>query len=73
MVTDSSVIERFIQLKPRDAFAYFMLAACYDRLQKPREALLNYNKFLSLDDGSNDARSFQARQRARILEQRLKG
>jgi hypothetical protein len=27
---------------------------------------------LELDDGSNDARSFQARERARTLERRLK-
>ncbi len=66
------VIERFIQMKPKDAFAYFMLGSCYDRLGNFRQALLNYNKFLALDDGSSDVRSFQARQRAKTLDQRLK-
>jgi len=32
----------------------------------------SYNKFSELDDGSNDARSFQARQRAKTIEKVLK-
>jgi hypothetical protein len=48
------------------------LATCLDKLGKAKDAVVQYNKFLELDDGSNDARSFQARERARTLERRLK-
>jgi tetratricopeptide (TPR) repeat protein len=68
----AATIERFVQLQPRDAYAYFVLATCYERLEKLKQALLNYNKFLEFDDGSNDPRSFQARERAKTLERRLK-
>ena len=62
--------ERFAQFKPKVPIAYFMLATSYDRLNNVPKALLNYNKFLELDDKSNDARSFQARERAKTLERR---
>lgn len=71
----AQALTRFIELKPPGgpkAFAHFVVATCFDKLGNAKEALLNYNKFLEMDDGSNDARSFQARQRARILERRVK-
>ena len=68
----AQALTRFIELKPGQAFAHFVLATCFDKLGKVKEAVLHYNKFLEYDDGSNDARSFQARQRARTLERRLK-
>jgi cytochrome c-type biogenesis protein CcmH/NrfG len=68
----AAALERYVQLRPRDGYAYFLLATAYDRLQNVRQALLNYNKFLELDDGSSDARSFQARERAKTLQRRLK-
>jgi len=43
-----------------------------NKLGNIKEALVHYNKFLELDDGSNDARSFQARERAKTLDRRLK-
>jgi hypothetical protein len=49
------------------------MATSYDKLGNVPQALVNYNKFLELDDGSNDARSFQARQRAKTLERRRPG
>jgi len=63
---------RVVELRPRDAMPHFILATCFDKLGNAREALVHYNKFLELDDGSNDARSFQARERARTLDRRLK-
>ena len=68
----AEALSRFIELKPGQAFAYFVLATCFDKLGKAKEAALHYNKFLEYDDGSNDVRSFQARQRAKTLERRLK-
>ena len=68
----TQALARVTQLKPREAIGYFVLATCLDKLGNEKEALVQYNKFLELDDGSNDARSFQARERARTLDRRLK-
>jgi len=68
----AQVLSRVIELQPRDALPHFGLATCLDNLGNAKEAIVQYNQFLELDDGSNDARSFQARQRAKTLERRLK-
>ena len=65
-------LRRFLEFEPRHAFSHFVLAICYEKLANVDDALLHYTKFLEYDDGSSDARSFQARQRARILEERLR-
>jgi tetratricopeptide (TPR) repeat protein len=68
----AQTLNRVIEIKPNDALAHFVLATCLDNLGNAKEAIVQYNKFLELDDGSSDARSFQARQRAKTLERRLK-
>ena len=68
----AQVLSRVIELQPRDALPHFGLATCLDNLGNAKEAIVQYNQFLEFDDGSNDARSFQARQRAKTLERRLK-
>ena len=68
----AQALSRVIEIKPNDALAHFVLATCLDNLGNAKEATVQYNKFLELDDGSSDARSFQARQRAKTLERRLK-
>ncbi len=68
----AQLLSRVIELRPREALPHFVLATCWDHLGNAKEAIVQYNKFLELDDGSNDARSFQARQRARTLERRQK-
>jgi len=68
----AQALTRFIELRPREALPHFVLATCLDKLGNAREAVVHYNEFLKLDDGSNDARSFQARQRALTLDRRLK-
>ena len=68
----AQALMRVTQLRPREAVGYFVLATCLDNLGNEKDALVQYNKFLELDDGSNDVRSFQARERARTLERRLK-
>jgi tetratricopeptide (TPR) repeat protein len=65
-------LTKVVTLRPQDAIMRFVLATCFDKLGNAKEALVHYNKFLELDDGSNDARSFQARERARTLGRRLK-
>ena len=68
----AQMLSRFVELKPRQAMAHFALGACFDKLGNLKEAVLNYNKFLEYDDGSNDPRTFQTRQRVRTLERRVK-
>jgi protein O-GlcNAc transferase len=68
----AQTLGRFVELKPHQAMAHFALGACLDKLGNLKEALVHYNKFLEYDDGSNDPRSFQTRQRVKTLERRLK-
>jgi tetratricopeptide (TPR) repeat protein len=68
----AQMLTRFVEFKPRQAMAHFALGACLDKLGNLKDALLHYNKFLEYDDGSNDPRSFQTRQRVKTLERRLK-
>jgi tetratricopeptide (TPR) repeat protein len=68
----AQALSRAIELRPREAIPHFVLATCLDNLEKSKEAVAEYNKFLEFDDGSSDTRSFQARERARTLERRLK-
>lgn len=68
----AQMLSRFVEFKPRQAMAHFALGACLDKLGNLKEALLHYNRFLEYDDGSNDPRSFQTRQRVKTLERRLK-
>src|SRR5207237_10513019 len=68
----AQALGRVIDIRPNDAVSHFVLATCWDNLGNAKEAIVQYNKFLELDDGSSDARSFQARQRAKTLERRLK-
>jgi cytochrome c-type biogenesis protein CcmH/NrfG len=65
------VLLKFIESQPQHAFAHFLLATSYDNLENIKEAVVHYNRFLELDNGSDDVRSFQARQRGRTLERRL--
>jgi tetratricopeptide (TPR) repeat protein len=68
----AQALTRVTEIRPSEALPHFILATCLDKLGNAKEALVHYNRFLQLDDGSNDARSFQARERARTLERRLK-
>jgi tetratricopeptide (TPR) repeat protein len=68
----AQMLTRFVEFKPTQAIAHFALGACLDKLGNFKEALVHYNKFLEFDDGSNDPRSFQTRQRVKTLERRLK-
>jgi tetratricopeptide (TPR) repeat protein len=65
------ILRSFSEVQPRHAFVHFLLATAYDNLQAWKEAVVHYNRFLELDDGSSDVRSFQARARAQTLERRL--
>ena len=49
----------------------FIRALAYDHLHDAKDALENYNKFLTASHGEHPDQEFQARQRARILEREL--
>jgi tetratricopeptide (TPR) repeat protein len=68
----AAALLKFLEFKPDHAFSHFVAATCFDKLGKDKEALVHYNRFLALDDGASDVRSFQARQRAKALEARIK-
>ena len=71
-VRAGQVLARVVELRPQQALGHFVLATCLDKLGNAKEAAVHYNTFLELDDGSNDARSFQARQRVKTLQRHLK-
>jgi tetratricopeptide (TPR) repeat protein len=50
----------------------FYRAVAYDHLKKRPEALESYRRFLTMAQGKFPDQEFQARQRARILEDELK-
>ncbi len=71
-VNAGAMLLKYLELEPDHAPSHFALATCFDKLGNFEKALLHYNRFTELDDGSDDVRSFQVRQRAKALRLRLK-
>ncbi len=71
-VNAGAMLLKYLELEPNHAPSHFALATCFDNLGNFEKALLHYNRFTELDDGSDDVRSFQVRQRAKALRLRLK-
>jgi superkiller protein 3 len=65
-------LTEFSRLNPQLAGTYFYLGISYDKLNDAPNALVNYRKFLELDQGKTDKQDFQARQRIKTLEKRRK-
>jgi tetratricopeptide (TPR) repeat protein len=63
---------RFKTLRPQMAGTYFYLAIAYDKLNDYANALAHYQKFLELDQGKTDKQGFQARERMKVLEKKMK-
>ncbi len=63
---------RFRALRPEMAGTYFYLAIAYDKLNDYANALTHYKKFLELDQGRTDKQGFQARERIKVLEKKIK-
>ena len=62
---------QYVTLEPDHAPSHFAVALCFDNLGDFERALVHYNRFVELDDGSDDVRSFQVRQRVESLERYL--
>ena len=68
-------IQAFSQFKmarPEVAGTYFYLGIAFDKLNDFANAFEHYQKFLELDQGKSDKQSFQARERMKVLEKKLK-
>jgi tetratricopeptide (TPR) repeat protein len=63
-----AALDRLRALGTESTGLVFIRALAYDHLHQAKEALENYNKFLSASHGEHPDQEFQARQRARILE-----
>jgi len=50
---------------------FYLRAITLDRLQRNKEALEAYNKFLASNGGANPDQEFMARQRVKVLEKEL--
>ena len=50
---------------------FFFRAIVLDKLQQPKPALENYQKFLALSQGKSPDEEFKARQRVRVLEKEV--
>ena len=70
-VNAGTLLLDYLDLQPNHAASIFLLATCFDKLRDYEQALVHYNRFIQLDDGTDDARSFQVQQRARSLERLL--
>jgi tetratricopeptide (TPR) repeat protein len=63
---------RFKALRPQVAGTYFYLGIAYDKLDDYPNAWAHYQKFLDLDQGKTDKQGFQARERMKVLEKKIK-
>jgi tetratricopeptide (TPR) repeat protein len=67
-----AALTRFREAKPENAGTYFYLGVAYDKLMDYQNAWSNYQKFLELDQGKTDKQGFQARERMKVLEKKIK-
>lgn len=63
---------RFRQLRPEIPGTYFYLGIAYDKLNDAAKALSYYQRFLELDQGKSDKQTFQAKERMKVLEKKIK-
>ena len=67
-----AALDRVHALHAETAGHYFLRGMVLDRMRQPKEAIANYNQFLTLSDGKNPDQEFQARQRVKTLEREVK-
>jgi superkiller protein 3 len=65
-------LTEFSRLNSQLAGTYFYLGISYDKLNDAQNAIVNYQKFLELDQGKTEKQDFQTRQRIKALEKRKK-
>jgi tetratricopeptide (TPR) repeat protein len=65
-------LSRFKVARPEVAGTYFYLGIAFDKLNDFENAYNHYRQFLSIDQGKSDKQTFQARERMKVLEKRIK-
>jgi predicted Zn-dependent protease len=65
------LLERLAGEPGASPYTYFVLATCYDHLMQRKQALADYERFLSLSHGENPDQEWQAQQRAKLLRREL--
>jgi tetratricopeptide (TPR) repeat protein len=63
---------RFKIARPEIAGTYFYLGIAFDKVNDVENAFAHYQKFVELDSGKSDKQDFQARERMKVLEKRIK-
>jgi len=66
-----AALDRVHALGAETAGHYYLRAITLDRLQRSKEALEAYNKFLAASQNVNPDQEFIARQRVKVLEKEL--
>jgi Tfp pilus assembly protein PilF len=69
--TALAALDKVKQLNAETAGHHFLRAIVLDKHKQLKPALEAYQKFLSMSNGKNPDREFQARQRAKIIEREL--
>lgn len=67
-----SAFARYKAARPEVPGTYFYMGLAFDKLNDVENAFAHYQKFLTLDQGKSDKQGFQARERMKVLEKRLK-
>ena len=62
-----AALEEVARREALNAGAWFVRAACYDKLRRMPEAIEAYQKFLDADKGQNSNQDWQAQQRIAVL------
>ncbi|PYV44105.1 MAG: hypothetical protein DMG06_07860 [Acidobacteria bacterium] len=65
-------LNQFKNFRPETAGTYFYLGIAFDKLNDYENAWSNYQKFLELDQGKTDKQGFQAKERMKVLEKKIK-
>ena len=66
-----AALDKVRALGAESAGHFYLRAITLDRLQRPKEALEAYNKFLASSQNVNPDQEFIARQRVKVLEREL--
>ena len=66
-----AVLEEVGKREAPGAGAWFVRAACYDKLRRPKDAMDAYQRFLALDHNEHPNQVWQAQQRIQVLRRTI--
>jgi Flp pilus assembly protein TadD len=68
-----ATMDELAKREPPSAFAWFIRALCYDKLNQPKPALAAYQTFLTMTTDKNTDQVWQATERSKVLRRMLEG